>query len=40
MSFEYSELVKLIRYKFGTQDMFAKALGSGEERRAEMIRMD
>lgn len=29
MAFEYSELVKLIKYKFGTQDMFAKALGIG-----------
>lgn len=29
MAFEYSELVKLIRYKFGTQDNFAKALSIG-----------
>lgn len=29
MAFEYSELVRLIRYKFGTQDNFAKALGIG-----------
>lgn len=29
MAFDYSELVKLIRYKYGTQDNFAKALGIG-----------
>lgn len=29
VEFEYSELIKLIRYKFGTQDNFAKALGIG-----------
>lgn len=29
MAFEYSELVRLIKFKFGTQDAFAKALGIG-----------
>lgn len=29
MAFEYSELIRLIRFKFGTQDVFAKALGIG-----------
>lgn len=29
MAFEYSELIRLIKYKFGTQDNFAKALGLG-----------
>ena len=29
MAFEYFELVKLIRFKYGTQDDFAKALGIG-----------
>lgn len=29
MAFEYSELVRLIKFKFGTQDDFAKALGIG-----------
>lgn len=29
MAFEYSELIRLIRYKFGTRDNFAKALGIG-----------
>jgi transcriptional regulator with XRE-family HTH domain len=29
MVFEYSELVKLIRYKYGTQEKFAKALSIG-----------
>lgn len=29
MAFEYSKLVQLIRFKFGTQDNFAKALGIG-----------
>lgn len=29
MAFDYSKLIKLIRYKFDTQDNFAKALGMG-----------
>lgn len=29
MTFEYSKLIQLIRFKFGTQDNFAKALGIG-----------
>lgn len=29
MAFEYSELIKLIRYKYGTQEAFAKALSIG-----------
>lgn len=29
MVFDYSELVRLIRFKFNTQDNFAKALGIG-----------
>ena len=29
VSFEYSELIKLMRYKYETQDNFAKALGIG-----------
>ncbi|MEW4414460.1 DUF739 family protein [Clostridium sp. AN503] len=29
MAFEYLELIRLIKYKFGTQDNFAKALGIG-----------
>lgn len=29
MEFDYSKLIKLIRYKYGTQDNFAKALSIG-----------
>lgn len=29
MEFEYSGLIRLIRFKFDTQDNFAKALGIG-----------
>lgn len=29
MEFEYSDLVRLIKFKFGTQDRFAKELGIG-----------
>ena len=29
MVFDYCELIKLIRYKYGTQDNFAKALSIG-----------
>lgn len=29
MAFEYSALTRLIRFKYGTQDNFAKALGIG-----------
>lgn len=29
MTFEYSKLIQLIRFKFGTQDNFARALGIG-----------
>ena len=29
MAFDYSELVELIRIKFSTHDLFAKALGIG-----------
>ncbi|HBA70093.1 MAG TPA: DUF739 domain-containing protein, partial [Lachnospiraceae bacterium] len=29
MIFDYSELIRLIKFKYGTQDMFAKALGIG-----------
>lgn len=29
MAFDYSDLIKLIRYKYGTQENFAKSLSIG-----------